>query len=276
MTNETELYAAKIEQRRDRLRMRADKARQESCEALKRSDEIGKHIPFGQPILVGHHSERVHRSALEKMRNSVGKSGRLDRLAADYEEQAKRVGTRGISDDDPEALIKLREELGQVKAAQLRMKQANSLVRRNDREGLSAMGFTAEQTEQLLSGNSWGRKGYPPYELTNNGANIRRIAARIADLETLRARSPVEITTATYSYREDTDDNRISFQFTGKPSQDIRALLKASAFKWSPTRGVWVRQLSENAIWAGLSIRRVLDRTGAAASTTQETQHVQQ
>ena len=276
MTNETELYSAKIEQRRERLRMRADKARHESCEALNRSDEIGKHIPFGQPILVGHHSERVHRSALEKMRNCVGKSVQLDNMATQYDERAKRVGTGGISSNDPAAIDKLREELGQAEAAQLRMKQANALVRKNDSEGLSAMGFTAEQTEKLLSGARWGQKGYPPYELTNNGANIRRIAARIADIERLRARSSVDVTTATYVYREDTDDNRISFQFTGKPSQDIRTLLKANAFKWSPTREVWVRQLSENAICAAQSIRLVLDGTCVAVSITQETQHVQQ
>lgn len=35
---------------------------------------IGSHIPFGQPILVGHHSERRHRRDIERIDNNMRKS----------------------------------------------------------------------------------------------------------------------------------------------------------------------------------------------------------
>src|SRR5258708_2601325 len=72
------------------------------------------------------------------------------------------------------------------------MAAANKLVRRGDRAGLNAAeGLFAEMAaatrervvEQLFTPDYAGRLGFPGYELTNNGANIRRIKARIAALE---------------------------------------------------------------------------------------------
>jgi hypothetical protein len=49
-----------------------------------------------------------------------------------------------------------------------------------------------------------------------------------------------------YNYRED----RIQLIFDEKPSPDIIAQLKKSAFKWSPCFGAWQRQMTGNAIFA--------------------------
>ena len=35
--------------------------------------------------------------------------------------------------------------------------------------------------------------------------------------------------------------------FDGKPSADIRDMLKSHAFKWSPSNEAWQRQLTNNA-----------------------------
>jgi len=40
---------------------------------------------------------------------------------------------------------------------------------------------------------------------------------------------------------------RIQLEFDGKPSEDIRSLLKQNGFKWSPKNQVWQRQLTLNA-----------------------------
>lgn len=52
----------------------ADKARQRSDEAFERSQKAVAGIPMGQPILVGHYSERTHRSAIDKSLTAMGKS----------------------------------------------------------------------------------------------------------------------------------------------------------------------------------------------------------
>src|SRR3546814_15431282 len=50
-------------------------------------------------------------------------------------------------------------------------------------------------------------------------------------------------------YRE--QDGRVWLVFPGKPADDVRATLRSRGFKWSPTRGAWVRQLSEAARYYG-------------------------
>lgn len=57
---------------RERARQKAerygewkDAAMRRSTEALERSDNVLAHIPLGQPIIVGHHSEKAHRRALD-------------------------------------------------------------------------------------------------------------------------------------------------------------------------------------------------------------------
>lgn len=52
----------------------ADKAHQRSDEAFERSERAVAGIPMGQPILVGHHSERAHRAAIDKSWAAMGKS----------------------------------------------------------------------------------------------------------------------------------------------------------------------------------------------------------
>ncbi len=42
-------------------------------------------------------------------------------------------------------------------------------------------------------------------------------------------------------------DNGAEFIFEGKPSAEIRQLLKSNAFRWSPTQKAWQRQLTNNA-----------------------------
>ena len=49
-------------------------------------------------------------------------------------------------------------------------------------------------------------------------------------------------------------EDRLQLFFDGKPPQEMISLLKGSAFKWSPSRGCWQRQLTNNAIYAANKI----------------------
>jgi hypothetical protein len=130
------------------------------------------------------------------------------------------------------------------------MKRANALVRKQDRAGLVALGFSESRINQLFTPDFCGRIGFPDYALTNNSANMRRIRQRI---EQLQAR-PTETTEreitpaqgpAGLTVREDVTENRVMLIFPNKPAEAVRAILKASGFKWSPTRGAWVRFLND-------------------------------
>jgi hypothetical protein len=71
----------------------SDNADKRSKEAFDRAMGAVEGIPFGQPILVGHHSEKRHRAAIAKsdnaMRKSVEESDKASRLAnkAEYWER---------------------------------------------------------------------------------------------------------------------------------------------------------------------------------------------
>jgi hypothetical protein len=230
---------------------RAEKARQEATGAWARSSELAG-FTMGAPILVGHHSEKRHRRVLETIRSGDRKAVMLSDKAEHYEAKAEAVGNGGISSIDPEALTKLRAELDEHSGSQQRMKDANRLVKRGDQVGLAALDLTEDERQHLA------RRGrFESYKLTNNGANIRRITGRIAELELIHAREEVCIENDLYSYSE---SDAVLFEFAGKPSEDIRGVLKRSGFKWSPMRCAWVRQLTGNGIEAGECVRKQLDR----------------
>ncbi|WP_299550721.1 hypothetical protein [uncultured Tateyamaria sp.] len=57
---------------------------------------------------------------------------------------------------------------------------------------------------------------------------------------------------------ENTEANRVQFIFDGKPSEEVRAILKNHAFKWAPSQGAWQRQLTNAARFAGQQVERQL------------------
>src|SRR4051794_4138295 len=56
----------RLERRAERLRGWADGRDAKADAAYEASRAATEHIPFGQPILIGHHSERGHRADLDR------------------------------------------------------------------------------------------------------------------------------------------------------------------------------------------------------------------
>lgn len=260
-------YEEKLEAKRERYLERAAAAREQSDAQWKRAREMGNAIPFGQPILVGHHSEKADRAFRNRMSGHYDKAMQLGNKAEYYEQKAARVGTGGISSDDPEAVQKLTAKLEKLKQHQETMKNANKAIRMKDTEKgnakLREQGFTDEQIAALREPDFCGRIGYPSYELQNNNANIHRIEERIKDLQ---RRQEMEtkceaVTTDLYEYK--VEDNRCQFVFDGKPEEEVRRILKSNSFKWSPSRGAWVRQASANGMYAARRVQKELDALAA-------------
>ena len=118
-------YEEKQEAKRQRLLEAAAKAEVASNAAYKRAHTIADGIPFGQPILVGHHSERHHRADLKRINNEYRKSIEQSDRAADLQRRAENVGTGGISSDDPDAILKLQEKIEGLERTREHMKQVN-------------------------------------------------------------------------------------------------------------------------------------------------------
>jgi hypothetical protein len=262
---ELNAYEARIEAKRERFEARASKAQEQGNALYRRARSMAEVIPFGQPILVGHHSEGRDRNYRNRIHNTFGKAFAAQDKAAHYEQKAASVGTGGISSDDPDAVKKLRAELVAAEQSQEKMKAANKAIRGNkttetQTAALELIGFTVAQAAEIIKPDFAGRVGFPAYALSNNNANMTRIKGRIAELEKRDQRADVEQCFDGFSYREDTAENRVMFVFQGKPDEATRAVLKREAFKWSPSRGAWVRQLNNAGIWAGKQVLERLNR----------------
>ena len=244
-------YELQQEARRERLAVAAEKARAEARAAFDGANAMADIIPMGQPILVGHHSEKRDRRYRERITGKMRKGVELSRKADELERCAERVGTAGISSDDPNAIAKLRAELASLESAQERMKRANRFARRGDRAGLAALRFSDRQVDELLTPDYCGRIGFPGYATANNNANIRRVKQRIGDLEARSQTSATEpIVGDGWTISEDLDENRIIVRFDAKPSRELLSKLRENGFRWSPTRGAHVRMRSNGAIYA--------------------------
>lgn len=243
-------YELKLERKRERFEELAEKNRAKSAAEYKRADlsEDATGIPFGQPILVGHHSEGRHRRTLERADNAMRRSIEADKKADYYASKAAGVGSGGISSDDPEAVTKLAEKIETAKKVQAQMKAANKIIRSKVKDEakiltLRAEGFTEANAKALLEPDFCGRVGFAAYQLQNNNANIRRMEKR---LEELRQR-PTETTTTErdgVTIVENADENRIQLIFDGKPPAEVRQILKSNGFRWSRYNTAWQRHLN--------------------------------
>ena len=252
-----------------RLRRRAAALKVEAARADVRAHDIGRHIPFGQPILVGHHSERGHRNAIEKMRRANQKGRELYQAAEDAARAANAAEvSNAISSDDPRAIEKLQEKIATLERERDNMKAFNKCMRKNDTEGMKALGFSEERIHRLLNPQfSYYGKGFAAYELALHGAEIRRCKERIATIQQNQASTTIariDFTASWFKAYEDTTENRVCFQFDGKPEEAVRTALKSRAFKWSPSRGVWVRMLNAAGRYAAREVIEALLKIKAA------------
>lgn len=259
-------YEEKQAARRAHYEDKAEAARKQAHSIHARASQMATAIPFGQPILVGHHSESRDRNYRDRIHNTFGKAFAAQDKADYYDRRAAGVGKAGISSDDPDAIEKLKVQLRKAQRTQDLMKKANALLRKHKNDAQAAVaalveldGITEATARHLIEPDYAGRAGFPAFELANNSANMRRIAARIKELERAESREAVEKSGDGYIYREDPQENRAMFLFDGKPLKKTRALLKHNGFRWSPTRSAWVRQLTGNAQWAALQVMRGLD-----------------
>lgn len=84
--------AERLDGRRDALAAKAVRVAGEVESLWQRSDQLTEHIPPGQPILVGHHSERGHRRTLERAQNLAFAAVAKGREAREVAQRAEVVG----------------------------------------------------------------------------------------------------------------------------------------------------------------------------------------
>jgi hypothetical protein len=220
----------------------------------------------GQPVLVGHHSEKRHRALLERADNDMRKSVEASDKAAYYDQRAASAESNdAISSDDPEAVVKLKEKVAELESFQSQVKSDNAKLRKAKLSGddpalavkLAELGlseWTQKEIRTLAHICPYHLKPYariPAYVLSNNNANIRRVRERLKHLEASFQKAeetPVEsVKIGEVEIVSNNAENRVQIFFPGKPSEAVRADLKSSGWRWSPREGAWQRHLSNAA-----------------------------
>lgn len=234
--------------RRERLERKAELRREwaqkrtaRADAAFSRAHEIGSHIPMGQPILVGHHSERHARAdaaridgAMRAGCESADMAKHHTGKAAGIEQQLERT----IFSDDADAVEQLQAKIEKAEKWQETMKAVNGIIRRKPKNEptpdklaeLVALGIGESVAGKLFTPDFAGRIGFPDYETKNNNTNIRRMKERVASITATTDRKEAAAEAENGVTIE--GDTYVRVTFAERPDRDILDALKAAGFCW--------------------------------------------
>lgn len=229
--------------RRERLEARLAKREQWAEKAEARAEQraatahsILDPIPLGQPILVGHHSEKGHRRALDRADSNMRKAVEETGLARHHEQKADGLARqldRSIFSDDPDAIEQLRAKAAALTAQRDEYKRLNAWWRkRGTMQGCPGVSgeMAAKLDAEIPTRYSWERQPVPKWRLTNLGAEIRRAGERIVEIERRQARTAGAQASGGVLVEGTGDYVRVTF--AEKPARDVLDALRAAGFRW--------------------------------------------
>lgn len=230
------------EARAERYREYTENAEKRATAAFNASNAAVAGIPLGQPILVGHHSEKAHRRALERSNGAMMRSVHESEKAEYYRQKAEAAENNDniyLGDDD--ARERLKKKIAELTALQEQMKGANKIIRAkslSDIEKIDALvnlGISRPQANKMVGAQII----FPGYALTNNNAKISAARKQLAKAEALASKDDREYTIDDITIEECCSENRVRIYFPGKPDDEMRTQLKRNGFRWAPSMGCW-------------------------------------
>lgn len=252
-------YRERRLRRAERLREWSDKREVKSAAAFKTARTIADGIPFGQPILVGHHSERHARRDQGRIHNAMSAGVQHHEKACDMDGRAseiERQAEQAIYSDDADAPERLRERIADFEAERARMKAENVAYRKGDAAYAAFLGITLEQAQArrvtIDAGYSWCRQPHPSYSLQNLGGNITRQRKRLAQLApdvpaehpviagaTATERAGLLVVAGMTTPRRAGKQPRPVWTVTGQTAAFRRLLLDLGGTSWQGTISFW-------------------------------------
>lgn len=260
--------------RRERLERKLEKRQEWAQKAQGRSEagfsgvqRIADAIPFGQPILVGHHSERHARRDQDRIHRGMTRGREEQRLAQHHEERAAGLEIqleKTIFSDDHDAVEQLEARIASLEADAAKQTEWNTLWKRGAAAGEKAATKAGKTgAEDLLiarldggekalrdagvsqtiiaAANTVMEQGYSwiksPFDLTSTRANVRRLKERLEDVNRQRARRQAAEEAGGVSIVRNEAHNWCRITFAEKPDYSIIQALKAAGFIWGA--GCW-------------------------------------
>lgn len=167
----------------------------------------------------------------------------------------------------------LRSELAALQIALARAQKVNAILRRFEHDGhavqvsglLALDWLTYESASVIARENAAGAGGSAFSNHAFDSDRMREIELQIKELEAIQDRTDRQEKGQGYTYREDSQENRVMFFFDAKPDERTRKLLRENGFRWSPDREgqPWARYLTHEGIFHGDAVRKALDAAAA-------------
>lgn len=233
----------RLERKAERRREWADKAQARSQAAFGSAGKLADQIPMGQPILVGHHSERHARRDAERIRAGMDRGCEEASKAQHHEQAAAGLEAQlegSIYSDDVDAVAAL-EARAAVRLAEVeRCKAVNKAWRKckgTHAERLAQLvvqGVLPEEEARAVAGHmarcSWIDQPYPTYHVSNLRARVRADRERIATVRAQANRAAqAEAAGGVVMHLA---GEWCSVTFAERPEREVLDALKAAGFRW--------------------------------------------
>ena len=184
-----------------------------------------------------------------------------------YEKEA--AGIAPIKTGANDSLERLQQKLSVLEKNQKFMIEVNKILRaaKDEKDAvqkIQMLGRSEKEAKSFIVKNLSGKKGFEPFYLANNTAEIRRIKGRIEQEKRIAATKEEtkneELATLFEGGKlvKNFDIMRIQFIFDGKPTQKIIDMLKRYAFRWARSEKAWQRHLNENGVIAAKEVLKVI------------------
>lgn len=255
-------FQARREARAARFEELAEKNKEHAEARFTAGSKMADQIPLGQPILVGHHSEKADRRFRNRIHGHFTKGNELQKKSEFYASKASSAeSNNSIMSDDPDAMGKLDAKIRRLETRRDFMKAINKAWRKagkpaaDDATGWDkvaqdpAVGLTPSDLVDVrasFANAAWFKNPYPAYAFQNLSANIARLKERRAAMAATEARAAIAFEINGVDVRE--EDGRINVRFPSIPTEEIRRRLKSHplSLKWSRYSGCWVRKVTQS------------------------------
>ena len=193
------------------------------------------------------------------VRKKEKQNARRESLWQEYKEiegildKIKAIGTGAVDLADPHAREMLQDQLQKLQATLDTGKAMNAYYRKHK----TMKGFpelsdeaAAKMDEDISNAYSFHQKPMPDYELTSLRGKIKRVEARLAELDQRQTQQEQPAENTKFDGGEivrNLEADRLQILFDEKPDEETRAALKSNGFRWSPRYNAWQRQLTQNA-----------------------------
>lgn len=162
-----------------------------------------------------------------------------------------------ISVTDPNAICKLETKLKELEARQEKMKAANAYYRKlATLEGCPALSEKEIRAINKEMAGSAVKVPFPSYQLTNNNSEIKRVSARIRQINNLKNSKFEERKFSGGRIVSNKTAMLLQIIFDEKPAENICEYLKSHGWKFSS--GAWQRKLTTDALYSARNFLQLI------------------